>query len=331
MQEQWNHKVFNVTVPSFHVLALEIFRFQYSHNPVYQAYVNQLGVDPGRVQRVEEIPFLPIRFFKTHAIQTGIFEPEAVFESSGTTGTVNSRHFVRSTALYEESFNHCFERFYGPVTDYCIIGLLPSYLERANASLVYMVDRLVRQSGHAQSGFYLNDYQRLALTLQELESKGQKTLLFGVTFALLDLAEQFPLPLRNCIIMETGGMKGRRREMIRAEVHDRLKTAFQVANIHSEYGMTELLSQGYSAGDGIFNSPPWLRVLLRDEEDPLTVYPAEGQTRTGAINVIDLANVYSCSFLATDDAGRLYPDGSFEVLGRLDNSDIRGCSLMVLG
>ncbi len=331
MQEQWNHKVFNVTAPSFHVLALEIFQFQYRHNPVYQAYVNQLGVDPGQVQRVEEIPFLPIRFFKTHAIRSGIFEPEAVFESSGTTGTVNSRHFVRSTALYEESFNRGFERFYGPVTDYCIIGLLPSYLERGNASLVYMVDRLVRQSGHTQSGFYLNDYQRLALTLQELEAKGQKTLLFGVTFALLDLAEQFPMPLRNCIIMETGGMKGRRREMIRAEVHDRLKTAFRVAHIHSEYGMTELLSQGYSAGDGIFNSPPWLRVLLRDEEDPLTVYPAEGQTRTGAINVIDLANIYSCSFLATDDAGRLYPDGSFEVLGRLDNSDIRGCSLMVLG
>lgn len=330
MQEQWNHKIFNVTAANFDVLALEIFRFQHTHNPVYRAFSDQLGINPGKVREIRQIPCLPIRFFKTHAIRTGAFEPAVIFESSGTTGSVNSRHEVSSTAIYEESFSRCFELFYGAVSNYCVLGLLPSYLERGNSSLVYMVDHLVKESGHPQSGFYLHNYEGLAAVLQELEAAGQKTLLIGVTYALLDLAEQFPMPLQHTIVMETGGMKGRRKELVRAEVHERLQAAFKLDHIHSEYGMTELLSQGYSPGNGIFDCPPWMRILLRDEEDPLHVYPPNHEARTGAINVIDLANIYSCSFIATDDAGRLHADGKFEVLGRLDNSDLRGCSLMLV-
>ena len=330
MQEQWNHKIFNVTAVGFDTLALEIFRFQHTYNPVYRAFSDQLGVNPAKVREIRQIPCLPIRFFKTHAIRTGVFEPAVIFESSGTTGTVNSRHEVFNTALYEESFNRCFELFYGDISNFCVLGLLPSYLERGHSSLVYMVDHLVKKSGHPRSGFYLHNYEGLAAVLQELEAAGQKTLLIGVTYALLDLAEQFPMPLQHSIVMETGGMKGRRKELVRAEVHERLRAAFQLDHIHSEYGMTELLSQGYSAGDGIFDCPPWMRILLRDEEDPLHVYPYGSETRAGAINVIDLANVYSCSFIATDDAGRIQADGKFEVLGRLDNSDLRGCSLMLV-
>lgn len=288
---------------------------------------------PAGIKKVEQIPFLPIRFFKTHAVKTGSFEPAMIFESSGTTGSVNSCHLVKDLSLYEESFLKGFISFYGTVKDYCIIGLLPSYMERNNSSLVYMVNELVTKSGHPQSGFYLNEYDRLLTVLNELESSRQKTLLIGVTFALLDFAEKHTLPLQHTIVMETGGMKGRRKEMIRQQVHAILKKAFTVPFIHSEYGMTELLSQAYSKGDGIFQCPPWMKVVLRDEEDPLSVNIPDFQNRAysqGAINIIDLANIHSCSFIATDDAGRLYPDDSFEVLGRMDNSDLRGCSLMVL-
>jgi hypothetical protein len=239
---------------------------------------------------------------------------------------------VKDIDIYKESFTKSFELFYGPVTNWCVIGLLPSYLERKNSSLIYMVDELIKKSSHPQSGFYLHEHEKLYPVLQSLENAKQKTILFGVTFALLDFAEKYPLPLQHTIIMETGGMKGRREEMIRREVHDILQKSFHAPVIHSEYGMTELLSQAYSKGNGIFHCPPWMKVLVRDDEDPLTIRelslsPSPGPV-AGAINVIDLANIYSCSFIATDDAGKLYQDGSFEVLGRIDNSDLRGCSLM---
>lgn len=331
MPGQWNHKIFNIDEQGFKPLALEIFRYQYAANPVYKSYVDALAVNPASIGEIEQIPFLPIRFFKSHTVMSGDFEPEAVFESSGTTTTVNSRHYVNDASLYKESFTRAFELFYGAAKRLCIIGLLPSYLERNSSSLVYMVSELVKQSDHPQSGFYLNEQEKLVAVLQQLESRQQPTLLIGVTFALLDLAEKFPMPLQYTTVMETGGMKGRRKEMIRAEVHDVLKRAFHVPVIHSEYGMTELLSQAYSKGNEIFNSPPWMKILVRDEEDPLYVRGNPGNKQiTGAVNIIDLANIHSCSFIATDDAGRLYPDGSFEVLGRLDNSDLRGCSLLTL-
>jgi len=330
------HKIFSLQAadePAFTAMALAVFRFQYQHNPLYRAYADALHTDVAAVSSMEQIPFLPIRFFKSHAVQTTVFTPELVFESSGTTTTINSRHLVKEAGLYSRSFLTAFEQRYGPVKDWCIIGLLPSYLERGHSSLVYMVDKLVGLSDHPQSGFYLYEHQRLFEVLQQLEAAGQKTILFGVTFALLDFAEAFSLPLQHTIIMETGGMKGRREELVRPAVHALLNGSFHTSGIHAEYGMTELLSQAYSGGDGLFSCPPWMKVLLRDEEDPLTVHkkPASGKKPvSGAINVIDLANIYSCSFIATDDAGRLYADEQFEVLGRLDNSDLRGCSLLVI-
>lgn len=334
MPNQWNHKVFGVTKDHFEALALEIFRFQSQHCPVYAAYLQALKVNPADVSSLAQIPFLPVRFFKSHAVQTTLFEPAAIFESSGTTGSINSRHLVKDLSLYEESFIKGFEQFYGPVKKWCIIGLLPSYLERKkdlpaanDSSLVFMVSKLIQLSEHLQSGFYLNEYDKLFVLLRELEKKQQKTLLIGVTFALLDFAERYSLPLQFTTIMETGGMKGRRKEMIRPEVHTKLKQSFSIDTIHSEYGMTELLSQAYSEKEGIFKCPPWMKAMVRDEEDPLLVK----EQGTGVFNVIDLANIYSCSFIATDDAGKINADGSFEVLGRVDGSDLRGCSLLVVG
>lgn len=316
--------------PDFEKIALDIFRLQYNHNIVYKNYVDALKVNISEIDRTEAIPFLPIRFFKTHQVITGSFSPELIFESSGTTQTVNSRHLVKDAGIYEKSFFSGFNRFYGNVKDWCVLGLLPSYLERKNSSLVYMVQQLIEKSGHEKSGFYLYDVEQLADVLATLEEQGQQTLLMGVTFALLDFAEKYKLPLHNTIVMETGGMKGRRKEMIRDEVHDILKEAFSLNAIHSEYGMSELLSQAYSKGNGIFQAPPWMRIMLRDEEDPLTIKNTETNKTRGLINVIDLANIYSCSFIATDDLGVLYTDGHFEVTGRMDNSDLRGCSLMAL-
>ncbi len=329
MQElfgQENHKIFSTRDIGFEARALEVFQFQLKNNAVYGAFVKALGTDTSRVTALAQIPFLPVRFFKSMEVKTGEFEPEAVFESSGTTGMISSRHLVKYLSLYRESFTRGFELFYGPASEYCIIGLLPSYLERENSSLVLMVDDLIRQSGHPQSWFYLNEFDKLAAVLRELESREQKTLLIGVSFALLDFAEQYPIPLKHTIIMETGGMKGRRKELIRPELHAVLKAAFSVPVIHSEYGMTELLSQAYSKGDGIYHCPPWMKILLRDDEDPLRVITSG----SGVVNVIDLANIHSCSFIATDDAGKVYPDGSFEILGRVDGSDMRGCSLLVV-
>jgi hypothetical protein len=334
MSYEW--PIFSVTDNNFQEIAIEIFRFQYDSNLVYRSYVDALGVKPHLVDVIEKIPFLPISFFKTDEIKAGKFNVERIFESSGTTQTISSRHHVKYVSLYVESFTRGFENIYGKIENWCILGLLPSYLERGNSSLVFMVENLIKRSGHLQSGFYLNEFERLKETLISLEKAKQKTLLIGVTYALLDFAEQFPPDsyrekLEHTTIMETGGMKGRREELTRMEVHERLKKAFGKNEIHSEYGMTELLSQAYAVKDGRFKCPPWMKVMIRDEEDPLAVSVPRFQTVApiaGAINIIDLANVYSCSFIATDDVGKLYPDNSFEVLGRMDGSDLRGCSLL---
>lgn len=305
---------------------LSLFRFQYGNNSVYRQWCQALHINASQVESIAKIPFLPISFFKTHKITCGDWEPELLFESSGTTQTTNSLHWIKEASLYERSFNAGFEIFYGKPHDWCIIGLLPAYLERKNSSLVKMAHDLITESGHPDSGFYLYDFEKLAVTLQALEEQGQPTLLIGVTFALLDFADKFPQKLRRTVVMETGGMKGRKKELTREEVHSFLEEKLGLPNIHSEYGMTELLSQAYSKGKGIYHCPPWMRILRRDENDPLTL-SYDGQ---GLINVVDMANIYSCSFIATDDVGILYPDGSFEVRGRLDNSDIRGCSLLAI-
>lgn len=318
-------KIFDIQHQDFQQLALELFHLQHTHNPLYRSFAEALHVDTRKVNNVASIPFLPISFFKSHDVLTGSFAPETVFESSGTTQTGNSRHLVKSVDLYRNSFIKCFELFYGPVKEWCILGLLPSYLERSNSSLVMMVDELIKRSEHPSSGFYLYEHTKLADVLLANEGSSQKTLLIGVTFALLDLAATFSHPLKNTVVMETGGMKGRRAEITREEVHNILAASFHLETIHSEYGMTELLSQAYSSGNGLFKCPPWMRVVLRDEDDPLTI---KTNASTGLINVIDLANIHSCSFIATDDIGKLHPDNSFEVLGRMDSSDVRGCSLM---
>lgn len=312
---------------SFRSIALAVFHFQYANNPVYRQFCSLLSRSPDNVFTIEEIPFLPIEVFKTQTVLAEGQIAKLIFESSGTTGAQTSRHFVARPDLYRKSFLTTFQTFFGQPDRYCILGLLPSYLERGNSSLVYMVQALIEASGHALSGFYLHDYSRLAATLQTLENNSQATILFGVSYALLDFAAAFPQHLQHTLIVETGGMKGRKKEMTRLELHDALKSAFDSSAIYSEYGMTELLSQAYGKG-GEMNTPPWMRILLRDEADPLQVSAVPGSA--GGINVIDLANIYSCSFIATGDAGRLHGNGSFEILGRLDNSDVRGCSLMVI-
>ncbi|MBC7848114.1 MAG: acyl transferase [Chitinophagaceae bacterium] len=323
---EFEHNIFSFDLDDFDSLALRIFEFQYRNNSLYRQFTDAIYTDISDIKLVTQIPFLPIQFFKGHEVKTGEFNPQTVFESSGTSQTINSRHLVRQLNIYQQSFSTGFRLFYGDVKEYCILALLPAYLERQHSSLVMMVDELIRKSAHPDSGFYLYDHDKLFDTLQRLEAAGQKTILIGVTFALLDFAEKYSLPLKHTIIMETGGMKGRREELVREQVHQLLTVSFGVESIHSEYGMTELLSQAYSKGNGLFQSPPWLKIVLRDEDDPLTV---SLQSRRGLINVIDFANIYSCSFIATDDVGQLHSNGDFEVLGRLDNSDIRGCSLLL--
>ncbi len=326
-------KIFMVQEQGFELMALEVFNFQYQHNEVYQRFCKSLHVLPSDVTKLEQIPFLPIQFFKTKEIVTTNFIPAHIFESSGTSGQVNSEHRVKDLSLYEESFQQTFQLFYGDIKNYCVIGLLPSYLQKGNASLVYMVDDFMKQSNYPQSGFYLDEYARLHKTILQNEAASIPTLLIGVTYALLDFAEKYPSPLKHTVIMETGGMKGRRQELTRQEVHAQLQQHFGLKKIHSEYGMTELLSQAYSQGEGLFHIAPWMKVLLRAADDPFDIIYPQAMTNasaTGAINIIDLANLYSCAFIATDDVGRLYNNGSFEVLGRLDNSDMRGCGLMIL-
>ena len=318
--------IFSLQASGLETAALELFQYQYRENALYRAYTDALRIKPGSVKSILHIPYLPIQFFKTHTVACGAFEPELVFESSGTTQTVNSRHLVKEQAVYTQSFMTAFEQFYGPVSDYVILGLLPSYLERQHSSLVRMVQEMAQRSGHPESGFYLYDHDKLSGQLQALEARGQKVLLIGVTFGLLDFAAAYTLSLKHTIVMETGGMKGRREEWTRQEVHDFLMEKLGTPAIHAEYGMTELLSQAYSKGNGLFDTPPWMKVLLRDENDPFQVSAGSG---AGVINVIDLANIHSCAFIATEDIGKIHADGRFEVLGRLDNSALRGCSLMV--
>lgn len=311
----------------FNELALAIFRYQSVKNEVYSQYLKGLSISPDSIKKLEEIPFLPIDFFKTHkVICDSDSKEEIIFTSSGTTGMVQSKHYVSDVSVYENSYLKGFEFFYGNIEEYCVLAVLPSYLERDGSSLIYMAEDLIKKSKHADSGFYLNNYDELILKLNALEARGQKTILIGVTYALLDLAEKQKLNLKNTIVMETGGMKGKRKEMVREELHTALGKGLGVNKIHSEYGMTELLSQAYSKGDGIFNCPSWMKILIRDTNDPFTILETK---KTGGINVIDLANINSCSFIATQDLGKRYSDDSFEVLGRFDNSDIRGCNLLV--
>ncbi|MBL7769806.1 MAG: acyl transferase [Flavipsychrobacter sp.] len=335
MRSELIHKIFSTPAIQREALILDVFHYQYENNLVYKRFCDTLQRRPGLVKTIEDIPFLPIRFFKTHVIKSGSFQEEEWFESSGTTSTTNSRHFIRSLDLYRESFLGCFNKFYGSPTDWCILGLLPSYLERQHSSLVVMVDELIRRSAHSESGFYLYDQERLKETLLRLQATNQKVLLFGVTYALLDFAEAYSFPLPNVTIMETGGMKGRREEITRAALHERLAASFPGVAIHSEYGMTELLSQAYCGDNGRFFCPDWMTVLLREEDDPLSLLPSPASNpayegKAGLINIIDLANLDSCAFLATDDMGKRYVDNGFEVLGRADNSDIRGCSLLTI-
>jgi len=310
----------------FDALALDIFRHQFFHNKVYRWFCEALKKNPFNVKTLSQVPFLPVSFFQQHRVVAFDATEERTFTSSGTAGSTPSKHYVFDTGIYESSFLRAFRRFYGEPSDYCILALLPGYLERSSSSLIYMVDALIGLTGCPHSGFYLYDLAALADKLQQLHDKGQRIMLIGVSFALLDLAEKHPVRIPSAIVMETGGMKGRRRELVREELHQTLMEAFAVNTIHSEYGMTELFSQAYSKGQGLFECPPWMRVLIRDPNDPLSLLP-EG--RSGGINVIDLANIHTCSFLATQDLGKIHPNGQFEVLGRFDHSDVRGCNLMV--
>ena len=311
----------------FEKIALKVFRYQYENNIVYREFCELLNTDSHKVKSLEQIPFLPIQFFKSHNVVSNTNIIQETFTSSGTTGAVTSKHLVTDASIYEESYRKGFSQFYGNIEDYVVLALLPSYLEREGSSLIYMVEDLIQLSNHSESGFYLHNHDELIKKLIELDHSGQNVILIGVTYALLDLMEKQQFQLQNTIIMETGGMKGKRKEMIREELHQQLCDGFGVSVIHSEYGMTELLSQAYSLGEGVFECPSWIQILIRDTEDALTYIP---QGKTGGINVIDLANINSCSFIATQDLGKKNPNNSFEVLGRFDNSDIRGCNLMVI-
>ena len=320
--------IFNIqNAQDFSKVALAVFKHQFQNNRVYRSFCDLINVHPSDVQKVTEIPFLPIQFFKSRKVVASKDEAQEVFTSSGTTGTVTSKHFVTDINLYKESYRKGFHHFYGNIEEYTVLALLPNYLERKGSSLVYMVDEFIKKSNNIESGFYLDNLEELTQKLIALDKKGRKVLLIGVSFALLDLIEKQQFNLKNTIVMETGGMKGRRKELVREELHAILQEGFGVNEIHSEYGMTELLSQGYSQGKGIFKTPPWMRVLTRDTEDALSI---QSPGKNGGMNVIDLANYNSCSFIATQDLGKVHKDGTFEIIGRFDSSDIRGCNLMVL-
>ncbi len=320
--------IFNInSSKNFNEVALTIFKHQFKNNKVYRSFCDLLYIHPSDVTEIKDIPFLPIQFFKSRKILSSLDEIQETFSSSGTTGSVTSKHFVTDISLYEESYLKGFHHFYGDIKEYTVLALLPNYLERKGSSLVYMVNDLIKKSDQPESGFYLNNLKELSEELLRLNHSEKKVLLIGVSFALLDLIEQHQFDLKNIIVMETGGMKGRRKELIREELHTILKNGFGVSQIHSEYGMTELLSQAYSKENGVFDCPPWMKILTRDTEDALTI---QQPNKTGGINVIDLANYNSCSFIATQDLGKVHQNGSFEIIGRFDNSDIRGCNLMVL-
>ena len=320
--------IFNIqNKQEFKALSLAVFKHQFKNNKVYRSFCDLLFVHPSSISTIEEIPFLPIQFFKSRKVLSSLDEIQETFKSSGTTGSSTSKHLVTNINLYKESYLKGFAHFYGNIEEYTVLALLPNYLERQGSSLVFMVADLIEKSKKAASGFYLDNIQELADKLLELNRNGQKTLLIGVSFALLDLIEMQQFNLKNTIIMETGGMKGRRKELVREELHTILQNGFGVTEIHSEYGMTELLSQGYSKGNGVFETPPWMKILTRDTEDALSI---NASGKNGGINVIDLANYNSCSFIATQDLGKVYENETFEIIGRFDNSDIRGCNLMVL-
>lgn len=329
MNSNLRDRIFAISNQSdFTDAALEVFRYQYEKNAVYREFAFNLKRTPADVSTIEGIPFLPVEFFRNRIILSESFPVDIIFESSGTTDTTQGRHFVKDLGLYEDSFLRTFRLFYGEPEDFIIAALLPSYTERRGSSLVYMANSLIKRSNHELSGFYKEDISAFIKRIKEKKYSGKKVIILGVSFALLDLAEKHSPDLSGAIVMETGGMKGRRKEITRAELHEILREKFNLSGIHSEYGMTELMSQAYSMGNGIFYSPPWMKVLIRDPQDPLTIYQDSG--RTGGINLVDLANINSCSFLATSDLGKLKEDGGFEVSGRFDNSDIRGCNLMVL-
>lgn len=322
------HDIFTISnQKQFEKIALKVFRFQYENNLVYREFCDFLKTDVQKVKSIQQIPFLPIQFFKSHSVISTTNPIQTTFTSSGTTGMITSKHLVTDVSIYEESYRKGISQFYGTIEDYVILALLPSYLERQGSSLIHMVEDLIQLSKQNESGFYLHNYDELIAKLIQLDQSGQNVILIGVTYALLDLIENHSFQLENTIIMETGGMKGKRKEMIREELHQQLCQGFGVNAIHSEYGMTELLSQAYSLGEGIFECPSWMQIFVRDTEDALS-YVKEG--KTGGINIIDLANINSCSFIATQDLGKKYSNGSFEVLGRFDHSDIRGCNLMVI-
>lgn len=314
-----NSKVFNE-------ISLELFHFQYQHNSVYREYVDLLKIDRSKVGETNHIPFLPIRFFKSREIKTGNWKEEIIFRSSGTTGNQTSKHFVKDLNLYEKSFLNGFNHFLGNPNEYVILALLPSYLEREGSSLIYMTEKLIQQSEKKESGFFLNETDSLFKLLKKIENEKQKIILLGVSFALLDFCEKFSIDLKNTIVMETGGMKGRRKEMTRTELHSIYKKSLGIENVHSEYGMTELLSQAYSKGEGKFICPPWMKIVISNLNDPRELLPVG---KAGRINIIDLANIYSCAFISTDDMGKINEDGSFEIRGRIDQSDMRGCNLLV--
>lgn len=320
-------KIFDIkTEQEFNEISIEIFNYQYTNNLIYQQFCNLLKINPTEITKINQIPFLPIEFFKTHIVKSGAYKEEQVFLSSGTTGENKSKHYVKDLSLYKKSYKNAFQQFYGNVKDYCILALLPSYLEREGSSLIYMITDLIKKSEHKKSNFFLNNEGFLIDNLRFLVKNKQKTILFGVSFALLDLAEKYEIDLSNVIIMETGGMKGRRKELTREELHKVYKKSFNVSEIHSEYGMTELLSQAYSKGNGIFKTPNWMKIFIRDINDPFSLIE---NNKTGGINVIDLANIDSCSFIATQDLGKKNNNGEFEVLGRFDDSDLRGCNMLI--
>jgi len=326
-----NYTIFNLkNQTDFNKTALDIFKFQVNNNPVYRNFIDLLGIEIDSIKNVAQIPFLPVSFFKSNKILANNYKIRKIFYSSGTTSSQKSKHYITDLELYIKSFSKGFTYFYGDIEDYTVLALLPNYLEQKNSSLIYMVDELIKKSNSIDSGFYLDNTNELVKKIHFLSEKNKKTLLIGVSFALLDLVENHHfspmLNNKNLIIMETGGMKGRRKEIIREALHKKLGKAFGVANIHSEYGMTELLSQAYSNKNGKFKTPPWMKILIRDTEDSLSILP---NNKTGAINIIDLANYNSCSFIATQDLGKLFNDDSFEILGRFDNTDIRGCNLMI--
>lgn len=318
-------QLYNVNESNFEDIALSLFQFQATHNPTYRSYIQGLDIDPNLVDTLEKIPYLPISFFKSHAIQTGDWMPMAEFKSSGTTGSSTSRHLIKDFQFYLSHSKRCFEFFFGDIRQYHFLALLPSYLERKGSSLVAMINHFIKESQSPFSGFYLHNYDQLLKDAKRLRSDARKTILWGVPFALLDIAEKHRPDLSHCMIFETGGMKGRRREMTRAELHGILKESFRVREVFSEYGMTELLSQAYSLGNETFRCPPYMKVLTRDITDPFQVVVES----TGGINVVDLANFNSIAFIETEDLGKKSKNGSFEIVGRMDNSEVRGCNLLI--